>query len=122
MARSYVRVYGPPLTEAINALEAVAVKLSKTTEVKFSHKCLPYPSTMQSNTIDWDAYLKNMTKTYVDCYEPVKIISKAHTMLGEYDFFYEWVKKPTMKQVEDLLGKIDEAFDGLGCYYTLTTK
>ncbi len=122
MTRSFVRVYGPPLVKAISALEAVAVELSKTTEVKFSHKCLPYPSRMQSNTNDWDAYLKNMKKIYVDCYEPVKIISEAQSMLGEYDFFYEWAKEPTMKQVEDLLGKIDEAFDGLGCYYTLTTK
>ena len=122
MARSYVRIYGPPLMAAINALEAVAVELSKSTEVKFSHKCLPYPSTMQSNTNDWDAYLKNMERIYVDCYEPVKIISEAQSMLGDYDFFYEWVKPPTMEQVEDLIGKIDEAMEGLGCYYTLTTK
>ncbi|MGD2200777.1 MAG: hypothetical protein PVJ38_03975 [Candidatus Bathyarchaeota archaeon] len=122
MKRSYVRIYGPPHMEAIKALEAVAVELSKSTQVKFSHKCLPYPSINQPTTNDWNAYLKNMSNMYVDCYEPLKIISEAHTMLGEYDFFYEWVKDPTMKQVRDLMEKIDEALDGLGCYYTLTTK
>lgn len=120
MVKSYVKIYGPPMIEAIKALEAVAVDMSKATSLKFSHKCLPYPS--QSNTRDWDAYAKNMAKMYVDCYEPVRLISKAHHQLGEYDFFYEWDEKPDMKRVEELLGKIDEALKGLGCYYTITTK
>ena len=120
MVKSFIKVYGPPILEAIKALEAVAVEMSKATSLKFSHKCLPYPS--QSNTRDWDAYLKNMERTYVDCYEPVRLVSKAHQQLGEYDFFYEWDKEPDMEQVEKLLGKIDEALEGLGCYYTINTK
>jgi hypothetical protein len=120
MVKSFVKIYGPPILEAISALEAVAVDLSKVTELKFSHKCLPYPT--PSSTRDWDAYVKNMERTYVDCYEPVRLISNAHQQLGEFDFFYEWDKRPSMKQIEELLGKIDEALGGLGCYYTMTTK
>ena len=120
MVKSYIKIYGPPMLKAIKALEAVAVEMSKATSLKFSHKCLPYPS--QSNTRDWDAYAKNMARTYVDCYEPVRLISEAHQQLGEYDFFYDWDKKPNMERVEELLGKIDEALEGLGCYYTISTK
>ena len=111
MVKSFIKVYGPPILEAIKALEAVAVEMSKATSLKFSHKCLPYPS--QSSTRDWDAYVKNMERTYVDCYEPVRLVSKAHQQLD---------KEPNMEQVEELLGKIDEALGGLGCYYTISTK
>ncbi len=122
MARSYVKVYGPPVLKAIKALEAVAVEMSKSTKVKFSHKCLPYPNRYQGNTRDWNQYLKNMQNMYVDCYEPVKLISESQQLLGEYDFFYEWTEEPKMAQVQDLLQKIDDALEGLGCNYTLTTK
>lgn len=122
MVRSYVKIYGPPIVKAINALEAVAVEMSKATDVKFSHKCLPYPTRYQSNTNDWNQYLKNMERIYVDCYEPVKLISESQQLLGEYDFFYEWVEAPKMAQIEELLKKIDDALEGMGCNYTLTTK
>lgn len=122
MVRSYVKVYGPPVMKAIKALEGVAVEMSKATDVKFSHKCLPYPNRYQSSTNDWNQYLKNMERMYVDCYEPVKLISESQQVLGEYDFFYEWTEAPKMAQIEDLLEKIDGALEGLGCSYTLTTK
>ena len=122
MSRSYVKIYGPPLVKAIEALEAVAVDVSKATELKFSHKCVPYPARMQSSTSDWDQYLKNMQRLYVDCYEPVRLISDSHQLLGEYDFFFEWTEEPSIAQIEGLLKKIDDALEGLGCNYTLTTK
>jgi hypothetical protein len=122
LATSYVKIYGPPVLKAIKALEAVAVDLSKVTEVKFSHKCLPYPNRMQSNVRDFEKYLKNMERTYVECYEPVKLISDSHQMLGEYDFLFEWAEKPTMAKIENLVEKIDEALKDLGCHYTLMTK
>jgi len=122
LVTSYVKIYGPPVLKAIKALEAVAVDLSKATGVKFNHKCLPYPTRMQSNTRDFEQYLEGMKRTYVDCYEPVKLISDSHQMLGEYDFLFEWAEKPTMAKIEDLVGKIDEALKDLGCHYTLMTK
>ena len=122
MSRSYVKIYGPPLVKAIEALEAVAVDVSKATGLKFSHKCVPYPARMQSSTGDWDQYLKNMQRLYVDCYEPVRLISDSHQLLGEYDFFFEWTEEPSIAQIEGLLKKIDDALEGLGCNYTLTTK
>jgi hypothetical protein len=50
------------------------------------------------------------------------IISKSGETLGEYDFFYEWLQKPTVAMVEDLISKIDEALAEVGVRYTLTTK
>ena len=121
MAKTYVRIFGPPLLKAIKALEELAVDMSKTTEVKFSHKCVPYPSRLQSDRRDWDSYLKNMRKMYVDCYEPQKIISDASMILGDNDFVFEWTDKPSMKKIKNLIERIDDKLSDLGCYYTLNT-
>jgi len=103
-------------------LEGVAVELSKTTEVKFSHKCIPYPTRTQTDKRDWNTYLNTLKNTYVECYEPQKIISDAKQIMGDEDFMFEWTEKPTMKQVEDLIGRIDEALAGMGVLYTLKTE
>jgi len=121
MAKTYVRIFGPPLLKAIKALEELAVDMSKTTEVKFSHKCVPYPTRLQSDRRDWDSYLKNMRKMYVDCYEPQKIISDASMILGDNDFVFEWTDKPSMKKIKNLIERIDDKLSDLGCYYTLNT-
>jgi len=122
MTKTYVRIYGPPLMKALKALEGVAVEMSKATEVKFSHKCVPYPTRLQSDKRDWNNYLKNLSQTYTDCYEPQKIISDASMTLGDSDFVFEWSDKPTMKKVQDLIEKIDDALAGVGVHYTLTTE
>jgi hypothetical protein len=122
MVKSYVRIYGPPLLKAIRTLEGVAVDMSKETEVKFSHKCVPYPTRMQSDKNDWNSYLQNMQKTYKDCYEPEKIISDASMTLGDYDFVFEWTSKPSIKQIENLITKVDAALAKVGVLYTLTTE
>jgi len=108
--------------KALKALEGVAVEMSKTREVKFSHKCIPYPTRTQTDSRDWDNYLKNLKNTYVECYEPQKIISDAKQLMGEEDFMFEWTEKPSMKQVEDLIGRIDKALAGMGVLYTLKTE
>ncbi|HUV34231.1 MAG TPA: hypothetical protein VMW22_04825 [Candidatus Desulfaltia sp.] len=122
MTKTYVRVYGPPLLKAIKALEGVAVEMSKATEVKFSHKCVPYPTRTQTDKRDWDNYLKGLSQTYTDCYEPQKIISDASMTLGDYDFVFEWSDKPSMKKVQDLIEKVDKSLTGLGVHYTMTTE
>ncbi|MCW4051562.1 MAG: hypothetical protein NWE89_17720 [Candidatus Bathyarchaeota archaeon] len=122
MVKTYVRIYGPPLMKAIKSLEGVAVEMSKAVEVKFSHKCIPYPTRMQSDKNDWNNYLKQMKNTYRDCYEPQKIISDASMTLGDYDFVFEWTEKPGMKKVQNLIKKIDDALTGVGVHYTMTTE
>ena len=121
MAKTYIKIYGPPLMKALKALEGVAVAMSKESEVKFMHKCIPYRTRMQVDNRDWSAYLKNLSKQYVDCYEPQKLISDAKQTLGESDFMFDWVEKPTLKNLETLIEKIDSSFQGLGVLYTMTT-
>lgn len=122
MTKTYVRIFGPPLLKAIKALEGVAVDMSKAIEVKFSHKCVPYPTRLQSDKRDWNTYLKNLQNTYKDCYEPQKIISDASMTLGEYDFVFEWTEKPSMKKILGLIENIDGALGDLGVHYSLTTE
>jgi len=127
LAKTYIRIYGPPLMKALQALEGVAIDISKERQVKFSHKCIPYPTRMQSGdpqlvSRDWQNYLNNLKQSYVDCYEPEKIISEAKQLLGDHDFMFEWVDKPTLKQVEGLIERIDVALAGTGVHYTLTTE
>lgn len=122
MVKSYVRIYGPPLLKAIRKLEGVAVDLSNKTEIKFSHKCVPYPTRLQSDKNDWNSYLQNLQKTYKDCYEPEKIISDASMTLGDYDFMFEWSSKPTLQQIEELIDQVDKALGEVGVLYTLTTE
>lgn len=122
MVKSYVRIYGPPLLKAIRKLEGVAVDLSNKTEIKFSHKCVPYPTRLQSDKNDWNSYLQNLQKTYKDCYEPEKIISDASMTLGDYDFMFEWSSKPTLQQIEELIAQVDKALGEVGVLYTLTTE
>ena len=122
MVKSYIRIYGPPLLKAIKVLEGVAVDMSNKTEVKFSHKCVPYPTRLQSDKNDWNAYLKNMQKTYTDCYEPEKIISDASMTLGDYDFVFDWTSKPSIAKIEDLIAVVDTALAEVGVLYTMTTE
>lgn len=121
MSRSYIKIYGPPVLRAIKALESVAVEMSKSIELKFSNRCIPYPGP-RHETLEWQRYIEGLKQTYVECYEPVRLISDAHEMLGDYDFFFEWSDKPKIDQLMDLVGKIDNALRGLGCLYTITTK
>jgi hypothetical protein len=122
MVKSYIRIYGPPLLKAIKVLEGVAVDMSNKTEVKFSHKCVPYPTRLQSDKNDWNAYLKNMQKTYTNCYEPEKILSDASMTLGDYDFVFEWTSKPSIAKIEDLIAVVDTALAEVGVLYTMTTE
>jgi hypothetical protein len=62
-----------------------------------------------------------MQKTYRDCYEPEKIISDASMTLGDFDFVFEWTRKPSIVQVEDLVSKVDIALSNVGVLYTITT-
>jgi hypothetical protein len=42
--------------------------------------------------------------------------------LGEYDFVFEWTSKPSLKKIEDLIERVDEALAKVGVMYTMTTE
>ena len=114
--KSYVKVYGPPLLKAIKTLEKVAIGLPEVciwdTFIASSPIFNSYED-VQSYLAEFGEVPKKRCST---------IISKSGESLGEYDFFFEWFKKPTMNELNNLIEKIDEALAPLGVKYTLTTK
>jgi len=128
---SYVKIYGPPLLKALKTLEKVAIGMPEV--------CI------MDTTIAASMGVPRVSMSVIEMGEPAldtqesvlkffggedaiskercdTIISKSGESLGEYDFYFQWFKKPNMKQVEDLIGRIDEALAPLGVKYTLTTK
>jgi hypothetical protein len=129
--KSYVKVYGPPLLKALKALEKTAVDMPEV--------CI------MDTTIAAGIGAPKMGMSVMEMGEPTldsmdgvmsffggegkiseercgTIVSKSGESLGEYDFYYEWFTKPTMKQVEGLIERIDKALAPTGVKYTITTK
>jgi len=50
------------------------------------------------------------------------IILSGETMMGDFDFVFEWGKEPTEEDLRSLIFNIDEALSNLGCRYTIETK
>ena len=50
------------------------------------------------------------------------IIPSGETMMGDFDFAFEWTKEPNETQLLRLIFNIDEALRDLGCRYTIVTK
>ncbi len=128
--RSYIKIYGPPISEAITALEKLAVDIPEVCIM--DHAIVRDLSPEIAKEVGGAAALPSggsvsgffMQRTGVMV--PVKrchsIISKHGQKLGEYDFFFEWYKKPETAQLNDLIKRIDDALKPLGCLYTITTK
>ncbi len=54
--------------------------------------------------------------------EKIRLISQSSQTLGDYDFFFEWSKDPTLTQILELIEKLDAAISKCRCRYTITTK
>jgi len=123
LARSYVKIYGPPILKAIRALEKVAVEFSKTATVRHFNILTPTPDYEQVGQRAMELYGQALLpEIEIPVEEKVKLISKASDTLGDYDFFFEWGKEPTKQEVLELIEKIDEALSDCGCRYSIVTK
>ena len=128
--RSYIKIYGPPVFEAIKALEKLAIDVPQV--------CIMdtiIATDMQSKisdeirATDADTY-SNYAGDYFSPLVPYpikrercdKIISKSGVKLGEFDFFFEWFKNPSADELNALIKRIDKALTPLECRYTITTK
>ena len=115
--KSYVKVYGPPLLKAIKALEKVAIDVPQVCIMD----TIIASSEIQSNNIEGIMrYFSTVGEVPKE--RCGKIISKSGESLGEYDFYFEWFKKPTMQEINDLVDRIDKALAPLGVRYTMATK
>ena len=123
MARSYIKLYGPPIVKALKSLEQIAFEMSKKIDVKFYHSFVPPLLSHKSMTMSPDKYWKRILQdSPLKVSEKKKLVSKAYQTLGEYDFFFEWSKDPTLAQILELIEKLDVAINRCGCRYTITTK
>lgn len=127
--RSYIKIYGPPVLEAIKKLEKLAVDMPEVSIMDYVIAQDISPSVVKELDVGKVTAGGSISGFFLErtgVVLPVKrchsIISKHGQKLGEYDFFFEWYKEPKGSQLNDLIGKIDEALKPLGCLYTITTK
>jgi hypothetical protein len=128
---SYVKIYGPPLLKALRTLEKIAIDMPEVCIMDTTLAAgLDIPQTgmsvmgMRDSTLDSQYGIMTFFggQGVISEERCDTIISKSGESLGEYDFYFEWFTKPNMKQVEDLIERIDEALTPLGVKYTITTK
>ena len=129
--RSYIKIYGPPMMEAIKALERIAFDMPEICimDTVISREIPPSLAEDIGGTpirdrtqADWAMNYFNSSSTLLSIERCKNIISRSGSSLGEFDFFFEWLKTPSQEQFYDFIIKLDEALAPLGCYYTLTTK
>jgi hypothetical protein len=117
--KTYVKIYGPPLMEALDELQNIAAKMPKVTHYHFMTSLMPLP--LPGPTVSGGpGSILPSPLTPKEVTEP--LISKSGHTLGEHDFFFEWKEDPSWDEMRELVSKIDKAFARLGCKYTLTTK
>lgn len=130
--KSYIKLYGPPIGEALKALRSLAIDfpevcvMDTALEASFGLGSIAGPggiagaggqASMDSVQMVMSYFGDDISEERCDT-----IVSKSGESLGEHDFYYEWFQKPTVQQVEDLISKIDEALAPIGVRYTMTTK
>ncbi len=121
--RSYIRIYGPPLCRALDELGKVAHEMP---EIQFYyHYILGVIPVSRSETAPLEgeeekSYPMGFGESYKVKTTPS--VKEAHSVLGEYDFVFEWEADPTPDQLRTLIEKIDKALSPLSCKYTMTTK
>ena len=122
---SYIKLYGPPVYDAIKALEKIAIDMPNVcimdtmmqTQAPDYNERIVGTSLIQGGAYDYFMELGNISKERCE-----NIISKSGEKLGDHDFFFEWFKKPNMNELNELIKKIDNALKPLGTQYTITTK
>jgi hypothetical protein len=126
--KSYLKILGPPLSKAIKELEKIAIEMPQVC-IMDQEILRDIPRSLARDlgepveyTDSVMGYFHRKTGVRVTTERCNDIISDSGEALGEYDFFFEWFEKPNSEQIKDLINKIDNALEGLGCYYTIITK
>lgn len=115
--KSFIKLYGPPILEAIKALEKIAVD---TPEVCIMNTIIEHSGLMFDAAMSESYFTSSFGE--VSRERCSTIISRSGESVGEHDFYFEWFIDPTMEQLNKLIEKIDDSLAPLGCRYTITTK
>jgi hypothetical protein len=119
--KSYIKIIGPPLHEAILALQSISKEMPLVTHREV------FTETKQPDFTDIDASRDFFMNTHLQDYpiyrnNQVNIIKNGKAVMGDYDFIFEWVQKPTVENIIELVKRIDEEFSRLGSQYMMSTK
>jgi hypothetical protein len=128
--RSYIKIYGPPVLEAIKTLEKIAINMPDVCIMDYViardiSKSIAQELDFGNVSAEGGSvpgFFMQRTGVVLPVERCHSIISKHGQKLGEYDFFFEWFEKPETSQLNELIQKIDAALKPLGCLYTITTK
>lgn len=115
--RSYIKIYGPPVYDALKELEKIAIQMP---QVTMMNTIIEFEPSFMHGEEPLD-YFSTFSGVEVTKESVKKIISRSGARVGEYDFYFEWAKNPTMKDLNELIKRIDKALKPLGCKYTITT-
>jgi len=126
---SYIKLYGPPIYDAIKALEKIAIDMPEVcimdTMIAAS---LPSEGYGTDDRMGGTALIPGGVYNYfLELGEITKercnnIISESGESLGEYDFYFEWFTKPNMEQMNEFIKAVDKALKSTGVRYSITTK
>jgi hypothetical protein len=127
--KSYIKIIGPPILKTIKELEKIAVEMPEVcimslpieTLIVEGTGFLSYGGTLD-DTVGGHAGINSYFGAQMPEERCSNIISKSGERLGEYDFYFEWFKNPSIDEVELLIEKIDKAVMKTGASYTITTK
>jgi hypothetical protein len=127
--KSYIKILGPPLLKSIKELEKMAIDMPEVCIMDWAISSEISPSLAkdlggysdESNDLVGEYFFRG-TRTRIPVERCNTIISRSGVNLGEYDFYFEWLKKPSVKQVEDFIERIDEILAPLGVMYAISTK
>jgi hypothetical protein len=114
--KSYIKLFGPPILDALKALEKLAVE---TPEVCIMNTFIELEATNFVNPRYVQEYFHGYTPPEKRCDH---IVSRSGESLGEYDFYFEWFIEPNQEHLRMLIGKIDAALKPTGIRYTITTR
>jgi len=126
---SYIKLYGPPIYDAVKALEKIAIEMPEVCIMDtMIAATIPSQSFGPDDRMGGTPVIPGGVYNYfLDMGEITRercdhIISKSGEKLGEYDFYFEWFTGPNMDQMNDLIKAIDKALAPIGVRYSITTK
>lgn len=121
---SFIKVYGPPLYDAIKELNKIALDFPEVCIMESSLALVDYKNLTNANYVAnnintlFPLPVPDVEVNYQRC---STLVSKSGEEIGEYDYYFEWFVKPTQEQLYALMQKIDKALGPLGCKYTMTS-
>ena len=125
--KSYIKLYGPPVVKALEALEKMAIDMPEVC-VMDSLLGTAFPQTSDTVQQEGVGMTPGGVYDYFIQYGEIEvercntIISKRGEELGEYDFFFEWFKDPDHSELKNLIQDIDEVLEPIGIRYSIVTK